>query len=87
VKRLTSSVPIGTTRKRNKTKIESDSCTIGTQEARFAQFDLLKLLAEQPDLSACGGVDFQRMIMFHNGNCWVVELEAVVEIPDGQKES
>jgi hypothetical protein len=84
VKRTTSSVPIGTTQKRNKTKIESDECVVGTQEARFAQFDLLQRLAEQPDLSSCGGVDFQKISMYHNGKSWIVECEAVV---DGPQES
>lgn len=87
MKRTTSAVPIGTTQKRYKTKLESDECTVGTLESRLAQFDLLQRISGQPDLSACGGVDFQRMTMIHNGHCWIAEFEAVVEIPNGTTES
>lgn len=79
MKRQVSTLPIGTTQKRHKVKIESDPCVVGSLESRFFQFDLISKLANQPDLSTCGSVDFQRMLMYHNGSCWVAEFEAIVE--------
>lgn len=84
MKRVTSSVPLGTTQKRYKVRMESDECTVGTIESRLIQFDLLERVASQPDLSACGGVDFQTMKMSHNGHAWICEFEAIVNEPQTQ---
>jgi hypothetical protein len=58
-------------------RIEDDLFTIpGTAEYRFQQFDMLRTIAEQPQVAACGPLDFQTMKMFHDGAKWVIELEA-----------
>lgn len=82
MKRITSSVPVGgalTPQIRHKVRLESDPCEIGTQESRFFQFDLLNRAGADPVLTACGGVDFQKLIMYHSGQCWILECEAVVD--------
>jgi hypothetical protein len=39
--------------------------------------ELLKLVASDPSLSACGYSNFQTLRMYHDGAKWIMEFEAV----------
>ena len=49
--------------------------SVGIQ-ARAGQMMLLQSVIENPGLLDCGLVPFQTMTMVHNGNAWVITLEA-----------
>jgi hypothetical protein len=87
MKRISANVPVGSTQRRYKVKLESDDCTPGTIECRFLQFDLIKRIAEMPDLTTCGTKDFERLLVYHNGKCWVAEAESIVEVPNAETSS
>lgn len=53
----------------------SDNCL---PTSRSHQFDLLNKVVESPGLLDCGPVSFQTLKMHHNGECWVITLEATV---------
>ena len=59
--------------------LESEPCVLGTQKCRFVQFELLRYIAEDPAVTACGTSDFHRMTMKHDGSHWIVEAEAIVK--------
>lgn len=62
---------------RHRTVVETESCTIGTLHSRLVRHELLKYIAEDPFFSQCGGVDFEKARIWHNGTGWVAEFEAV----------
>ncbi len=47
-------------------------------ERKKNKFNLLRTVADQPELTFCQGEDFQKLTMYLDGNTWVVEAEAVV---------
>jgi len=53
----------------------SDDCAANS---RAHQFHLLNTVVENPGLLDCGSSIFQTLKMHHNGNCWVITLEATV---------
>lgn len=44
---------------------------------RQAQYELLRVLAENPDLSHCKLQPFQRLTIYHDGERWIAEAEVV----------
>lgn len=61
--------------------LEDDPAPEEGPEARAAQFRFLSQVMQQPDITLCGPVTFQKLKMYHNGSAWVIEMEAVVEEP------
>lgn len=57
-------------------KYIGDPCPSVGHAARAGQFTLLQAVIENPGLLDCGLVPFQTMSMVHNGNQWVITLEA-----------
>lgn len=51
-------------------------CSSVGMSARQGQMMLLQSVIENPGLLDCGLVPFQTMSMTHNGNAWVIILEA-----------
>lgn len=62
---------------RSRVTIHSDPCPPNTQLARIMQFDLLRMMSQDPALTQCGGSDFQTLSMVHDGGKWIVVLEAI----------
>ncbi len=58
--------------------METEPCTREGPESRYIKFELLRYIAEDPAVSACGHSDFETMKMYHDGFKWIVECEAVV---------
>jgi hypothetical protein len=78
------STKIDGTKTRSCVTIVSDPCTANTQMSRHLQFEILRMMADNPSLCVCGSVEFQTMKMAHDGSKWVVSLEAVHDTPVGQ---
>jgi len=55
---------------------ESEYCEEGSIQAKFQQIQMIRTLADTPELQLCGYYPFQKMSMRHNGTNWVMELEA-----------
>lgn len=70
-------IPVNEVQTRYRLFYESEACEASSVPGRNEQFDILKQLAENPQLCYCGNVLFDTMKIFHNGSCWVVELEAL----------
>ena len=79
MKRTLSKVVIQDDRVRYRVVIEGEPCLKGSQEARFEAFNLLRMMGEDPTLTACGLNDFQELIMRHTGDKWVIQAEAIEE--------
>lgn len=85
MKRSFSRIVIGEGVVRYKTKLESEQCEFGTHQARVVQSNVLQMITDNPSLVACGPSAFDRLSISHNGNCWVVECEAVAAGNTGEK--
>lgn len=57
-------------------RIEDVPSASKTQEARMRQYDLLKTLTSTPGLLDCGNLAFQSLKMWHDGEKWIIEMEA-----------
>lgn len=79
VKRFKSA--FGSEELRHRTIIETDNCAPGTLHSRMLRQELLRYIADDPSFSHCGGVDFQKAKIEHNGSRWVAEFEAIVAKP------
>lgn len=58
-------------------RYESDPCTAGTPESTVIQSDLLLTVASTRTLQACGYHYYESLRYFHDGEKWVLELEAI----------
>lgn len=79
MKRSVANVKVGETQVRWKVRIEAEPVIQDSQESWESQQRLLQDLVSQPHLLHCGPSRFQKMAMYHNGSCWVVEVEAVTD--------
>jgi hypothetical protein len=86
MKRTVVQTKVGDNQVRNRTKIESEEpCDIDTHASRIAQDRLLKQIASDPSLIACGYGSFQRLLIHHDGAQWVAEAESVVEVENASQ--
>ena len=58
-------------------RIEDDPSPANTQLSKFRQRDFLRALIDTHGLMDCGNQVFQSMKMWHDGEKWLMELEAV----------
>jgi hypothetical protein len=79
VNKTSTRTPLQDDKVRFRVVLEGEAYTKGSQESRVDQFRLLKMIAEDPSLTACGMGDFHKLTMTHNGTRWIVEAEAVVD--------
>ncbi len=59
--------------------LEMDHTEAGTYEHRKAKFDLLRMIADQPELSQCQGSDFEKIHVFYDGFKWIADCSATVK--------
>ena len=59
--------------------ISMDPTPRGTLEHRKAKFDLLRMIADQIEISQCQGVDFEKMVVYFDNGKWVAECSAHVQ--------
>lgn len=79
MKRFSTVLSLGEGRSKYKVRLESDPAPINTPLHRFVQFGMLREIVDNPELTNCGLASFQKLSMYHNGECWVMELEAEEE--------
>lgn len=48
-------------------------------QSAMAQNQMLRALADQPELSKCGSCPFEKLSMRYQGTAWVIDLEATDE--------
>jgi hypothetical protein len=65
-----------------RTRIVSLDCFPESDEYHKYKFGLLKQLSEDPTLSLCNSVGFQKMSMEHTGKNWEIICEAIVKEKD-----
>lgn len=58
----------------------------GEQDSRVKQWQMIRTLADQPDLLTCGTVPFEKLRMSFTGSEWIVELEATTDAPRALKD-
>lgn len=85
MKKTTKVIPVGTTQSRYLVTLSTDPVTEGDTDKRMKQWNMLKTIAENPELMNCGPSLFQKMRMFFSGSEWVVELESLVDEPAGAR--
>ena len=73
-----SATPLDDDTVRTRARIESDACEKGSLHARQIATSLFQNIADDPSLLLCGYEQFQTLKMHHNGERWVIELEAIV---------
>lgn len=74
---------IGEDRVRYRTRLEdSVEVTEGSMEWIARQRAMLEAILHSPELTYCGMSRWHRMTMFHDGNRWVVEAEAILNEGD-----
>lgn len=71
-------VKIGDHQTRHSVRLYSDFCEYGTHAARVAQSMLIQTIADTPQLVTCGPTIFDKLVIKHDGERWVVEAEAIV---------
>lgn len=77
--RTISEIKVGESQIRYRTRIEDDDSPANTPEARVRQHDFLKQLVNQWVLLSCGMQMFQTLKMYHDGERWICEAEALVD--------
>jgi hypothetical protein len=76
MKKNTVTVKKGDEDARVKVTFEGEDCPDSGVECRFQQMEMLKTIANNPELQNCGYWSFQTLKMYHSGNRWVLELSA-----------
>lgn len=77
--RSVTEVPLGESRVRCKVVLaDSVECEPGTPQSTMRQYEMMRQLADAPQVTACGPEPFQTCRWYHNGKRWMVELEAEV---------
>lgn len=82
MKRVVSKVKMGGRLVRHRVRLDGDDCPVGAQVRRFQQHQLLRHVADTPDLLICGGLPFEKLAMQHDGTRWVIEAEAIENVTD-----
>lgn len=81
MRRFVTETRVGESKVRYRTRIEDDPSSAGSDEARVRQGLFVRQLVDNWPLLSCGYQMFEKLSIFHNGNCWVAEAEAVAEEP------
>ena len=83
MKRYQTATKVGENKMRYRTRIEDEPSPEGSQEARIRAHTFMRQLVENWALLNCGLEVPQEVKLYHTGNNWVVEAEAIVdEIPN-----
>lgn len=70
------STPIDNNIYRFRTVVETEECVGDTIHSRMIRQELMRYIYEDPNFSQCGGRDFQKAKIWHDGNKWLAEFEA-----------
>jgi len=79
MKKSWSTVRLADGKTRARTVLVYEPLPPDSEGQRRARYELLREVAEQPDLSHCQGRPFETLRMYWQGSAWVMELEAEIE--------
>lgn len=79
--RKTNNVNIGEGQLRATVRLEGEMCDPDTFQYRYYQSEMLRVAHDSPALLECAMAPFQTLRMFHDGEKWIIEAEAIVDIP------
>ncbi len=74
---------LGGGKERTRVILTSDFCEATGPESLRLRQHLLGIIANQPELTACGYSPFQKLRVSHDGKAWVAEAEATVDLSSG----
>ena len=77
LKRTMNRIPIDGISFKVVVKYYSEDAPTGTYLYKMVQLRFLHDLMDNPGLLDCGNQPFEKMQIFHDGNGWVAELEAI----------
>jgi hypothetical protein len=77
MKRKFISQPLNEAQTKYTVKLESEYCPAIGIDARKSQLQLLRDLIDNQGMLDCGPIGFQTFNMVHDGEKWVVTLEAI----------
>lgn len=78
MQRIATSVPMEDGRVKYRVRIVSDNCEPNSTLSDQMRWMLLENVTQNPSIIACGAVPFETFRMYHTGQFWVIEVEAVV---------
>jgi len=81
MKRIVSEAKVGEDKTRYRTRIEDDDSPAGSDDSRVRQYLFMHELIDGWPMLSCGMQMFQTFKVFHDGNRWVAELEAISDNP------
>lgn len=74
---------LGGGKQRVRVQITTERCDEKGSHSMKVRGLLLTTIAEVPDFTKCGYETFQKLRIFHDGDQWIAELEATMDIPEG----
>jgi hypothetical protein len=77
MKRSLRSARVTEVENRYSVRLEDEPSPVDGIENRERQKEMLRAVANNPGMMDCGSLRFQTLKMFHDGEKWVIELEAV----------
>jgi len=83
MKKTISNVKIDNDKVRSRVRIEDDECLATSPLFRMGAYRLLQTIVDKPELTFCLLSPFERLSVYHNGKSWVVDAEAILEVPPG----
>jgi hypothetical protein len=81
--RRSSTQDIGAGRQRTKVTITSTPCEPEGQQSLAIRQHLMESITYQRKLLQCGFATWQKLRMYHNGESWVVDVEATGDVAGG----
>ena len=83
MRKSTKRIPIGTSQVRYIVTLTSDPVMAGALDMNQKQHEMLRTLADQPEMCICGPGRFDKLRMDFNGSEWVIQMESVTEANNG----
>lgn len=72
-------IPLTETKTRVRVRVESDPCEPEErQKFLWLRNHLLQTIADNPSMMDCQLEPFETLKVYHNGDCWVADAEAVI---------
>lgn len=79
--RIYKKLNVGEDQERHVVRLESMLCAPNGVESYVLRGEMIRQIVATPEALNCGPVPFQKMAMFHDGQCWVIEVQATIDKP------
>ena len=60
-------------------KLLGIECLKDSEKSKYIKFEMLKMIANDPTLTYCGDLDFEKFKMQYVIDRWVIEVEAILK--------